>query len=119
MLAGCQRSEPASEAPNPSSIPDVPVATSGRSSVPVATSGRSGPVSVDFQNVHFRVGPGIVLEVRHLQGALIALRPGLPPIFDDVSSYSLRIDAGEVAMTPASLTALLNTRVFNYEDAPI
>src|SRR5688500_8698912 len=120
MLAGCQRSEPAPKATNPSSAPDVPVATGGRSSVPVATTDRSsGPVSVDFQNVHFRVGPGIVLEVRHLQGALIALRPGLPPIFDDVSSYSLRIDAGEVAMTPASLTALLNTRVFNYEDAPI
>jgi len=88
--------------------------------VPVATTGRSsGPVSVDFQNVHFRLGPGTVLEVRHLQGALIALRPGLPPIFDDVASYSLRIDAGEVAMTPASLTALLNTRVFNYQGAPI
>jgi hypothetical protein len=69
--------------------------------------------------VHFRLGPGIVLEVRHLQGALIALRPGLPPTFDDVSSYSLRIDAGEVAMTPASLTALLNNRVFNYDGAPI
>ena len=118
MLAGCQRSEPAPEAANPSSAPDVPVATTGPSErAPALRS--SGPVSVDFQNVHFRLGPGIVLEVRHLQGALIALRPGLPPIFDDVTSYSLRIDAGEVAMTPASLTALLNTRVFNYEDAPI
>jgi len=74
---------------------------------------------VDFQNVHFRLGPGIVVEVRHLQGALIALRPNLPPIFDDVGSYALRVDAGEVAMTPASLTALLNTRTFNYDGAPI
>ena len=110
ILAGCQRSEPVPEAATPSTASDVPVATTGRS---------SGPVSVDFQNVHFRLGPGTVLEVRHLQGALIALRPGLPPIFDDVASYSLRIDAGEVAMTPASLTALLNTRVFNYQGAPI
>ena len=101
MLAGCQRSEPAPEAATPSSAPDVPVATTGRS---------SGPVSVDFQNVHFRLGPGIVLEVRHLQGALIALRQGLPPIFDDVSSYYLRIDAGEVAMTPASLTQVTSSR---------
>jgi hypothetical protein len=65
------------------------------------------------------VGPGIVLEVRHLQGALVSRRRGVPPIFDDVGSYLLRIDAGEVAMTPASLTALLNNRVFNYDDAPI
>ncbi len=118
MLAGCQRSDPAPEATDPSSAPDVPVATTGLPERAPAL-GSSGPVSVDFQNVHFRLGPGIVLEVRHLQGALIALRPGLPPIFDDVASYFLRIDAGEVAMTPASLTALLNTRVFNYEGAPI
>lgn len=60
-----------------------------------------------------------MLEVRHLQGALISQHEGSPPVFDDVGSYLLRIDAGEVAMSPASLTALLNTRVFNYKDAPI
>ena len=120
MLAGCQRTEPAGETAsgaeggsasrNPPYTSDAAVATTGRS---------TGPVSVDFQNVHFRIGPGIVLEVRHIQGALIPLRPGLPPIFDDVGSYSLRIDAGEVAMTPASLTSLLNNRTFNYKGAPI
>jgi hypothetical protein len=92
--------------------------------VPVATSGQSagqagGDVAVDFQNIAFHVGPGIVLEVRHLQGALSSRRHGTPPVFDDVGSYTLRIDAGEIAMTPASMTALLNTRLFNYEGAPI
>jgi hypothetical protein len=111
MLAGCQRSAPSpADTSSPSSAPERPVATTGRG---------GGPVSVDFQNVHFRLGPGIVLEVRHLQGALVARRPELPPVFDDVGSYSLRIDAGEVAMTPASMTALLNTRVFNYDGAPL
>jgi hypothetical protein len=86
----------------------------------VGTSGHaSGHVAVDFQNVHFRLGSGIVLEVRHLQGTLIALRPGVPPTFDDIGSYELHVDAGEVAMTPASVTALLNTRTFNYDGAPI
>jgi hypothetical protein len=111
LLAGCRQPAPqATAAVEETTAPEVAVGTGGKS---------SGPVSVDFQNVHFRLGPGIVLEVRHLQGALIALKQGLPPVFDDVGSYSLRIDAGEVAMTPASLTALLNTRVFNYKGAPI
>jgi hypothetical protein len=54
-----------------------------------------------------------------LQGALVSTQAGAPPSFDDVHSYRLRIDAGEIAMTPASLTSLLNRKVFNYQGAPI
>ena len=39
---------------------------------PVAPEPRTGPVGVDFQNVHFHVAPGVVMEVRHLQGALVS-----------------------------------------------
>jgi hypothetical protein len=77
------------------------------------------PVSVDFQNVNFHLGANAALEVRRLQGALLAAKPGSPPSFDDLQSYTLRIDSGEVAMRPASLTAVLNNFVFNYEGTPI
>jgi hypothetical protein len=111
LLTGCQRS---TESPAETSEPSEPAPR------PVATAGTTpGPVSIDFQNVNFRLGSGIVLEVRHLQGALVGLKADAPPLFDDVRSYSLRIDAGEVAMTPASMTALLNNRTFNYDGAPI
>ena len=80
---------------------------------------RTGPVSVDFQNVHFHVAPGVVMEVRHLQGALVSNANGAPPNFDDVHSYTLRIDAGEIAMSTASLTTLLRDHVFNYKGTPI
>jgi len=59
------------------------------------------------------------MEVRDLQGALVSTRPGASPSFDDVGSYRLRIDAGEIAMSADSLTNLLNDRVFNYHGAPI
>jgi hypothetical protein len=85
----------------------------------IATAGSGAQVvSVDFQNVRFHVGPGIALEVRRLQGSLVATSDA-PPSFDDLGSYSLRIEAGEVAMTPASLTAVLNRHVFNYKGSPI
>lgn len=74
-------------------------------------------VAVDFQNVRFHLGQGVVLEVRRLQGAMMATRDA-PPSFDDLDSYALRIDAGEVAMTPASLTAVLQ-HAFNYKGSPI
>jgi hypothetical protein len=83
-----------------------------------ATQPHAPPVSVDFQNVDFHVAPGVVAEVRHLQGALISTSAA-PPSFDDVRSYKLRVDAGEIAMTTQSLTNLLNGRVFNYRGAPI
>jgi len=86
---------------------------------PLAPEQRTGPVSVDFQNVHFHVAPGVIMEVRHLQGAHVSNDSHAPPNFDDVRSYSLRIDAGEIALSPASLTALLRDHVFNYKGAPI
>jgi hypothetical protein len=116
LTASCHRAPPPPASSTAvSSAAEVPAAE-----VPVATTGHAGgDVAVDFQNVDFHLGPGVVLEVRHLQGALSSRRRDAPPIFDDVGSYALRVDAGEVAMTAASLTALLNTRLFNYEGAPI
>ena len=86
---------------------------------PLAPEPRTGPVGVDFQNVHFHVSPGVVMEVRHLQGALVSNVDGAPPNFDDVRSYKLRIDAGEIAMSSASLTTLLRDHVFNYKGSPL
>lgn len=86
---------------------------------PLAPELRTGPVSVDFQNIDFHVAPGVVMQVRHLQGALVSRESAAPPNFDDVKSYGLRVDAGEIAMTPDSLSHLLNDQVFNYRGAPI
>jgi len=86
---------------------------------PLASEPRTGPVGVDFQHVHFHVAPGVVMEVRHLQGALVSNVEGAPPNFDDVRSYKLRVDAGEIAMSPDSLTTLLRDHVFNYKGSPL
>jgi hypothetical protein len=76
-------------------------------------------VAVAFRNVHLRMGEGIILEVRHLEGALVSTKSGQPPVFDDQRSFTLRVDSGEIAMTPASLTRLLNEHVFAYEGSPL
>jgi hypothetical protein len=103
-----------------------PEAPSSRATVPeesssTAPESRSGtePVAAVFQNVHLRVAPGVTLEMRRVEGALIQARNGAPPTFDDPDSFLLRLEAGEVAMTPASLTKLLNDYVFAYEGSPL
>jgi hypothetical protein len=77
------------------------------------------PVSVAFRNVHLRVADGVVLEVRHIEGAMLSTRGSQPPVFDDQQSFTLRIDSGEIAMSPESLSRLLNTHVFVYEGSPL
>jgi hypothetical protein len=77
------------------------------------------PVAVAFRNLHLHVAEGVVMEVRHIQGAMLSTRAGRPPVFDDQNSFTLRIDSGEIAMTPASLSRLLNDHVFSYEGSPL
>jgi hypothetical protein len=75
-------------------------------------------VGARFRNVHLRLDDIIVLEIRRLDGALIG-RADRPPVFDDQNSFTLRIDSGELAMSPASLSNLLNNYVLAYRGAPL
>jgi len=72
-----------------------------------------------MSNVNFRLARDIVLEIHKLRGELESTRPGGPVTFDDSSSFDVLIDSAEVAITPASLTALMNSYVLAYEGAPI
>jgi hypothetical protein len=76
-------------------------------------------VRVAFRNLHLRVAEGVVLEVSHLEGAMLSTRAGRPPVFDDQRSFTLRVDSGEIAMSADSLSRLLNTHVFAYEGSPL
>ncbi|HEY3570395.1 MAG TPA: hypothetical protein VGP73_20865 [Thermoanaerobaculia bacterium] len=78
-----------------------------------------GEVRTEMRGVDFRIDPDLVLEVRHLRGALEPTRPGKPPWFDDPGSFTVRIDEGEIAMTPASLAALMNRHLFAGPGAPV
>jgi hypothetical protein len=79
----------------------------------------SGDVQAQMKGVNFRIDPQLVLEVRHLRGALQPTQEGKPPWFDDPSSFALKIDQAEIAMTTASLAALMNHFLFAGPDAPV
>ena len=77
------------------------------------------PVDIQMRNVHFRISPDIVLEIRHLRGQLRRTKPDVPVTFDDPASFRVEIDTAEVAITPASMTALMNSHVLAYEGSPV
>jgi hypothetical protein len=68
--------------------------------------------------VLLRVGVGVDLLIDDLSGHLVSTGTG-PPVFDNVRSYVVDIDAARVTMTPASLTNLMNNHVFAASNAPI
>jgi hypothetical protein len=75
-------------------------------------------VATRMRNVGFRVGDGVELHVVDLAGHLLSTSTA-PVVFDNVSSYLVSIDAAQVAMTPDSLTNLMNNHVFATEHSPI
>jgi hypothetical protein len=70
-----------------------------------------------MRHVVFHLGPGIELRVDDLAGHLIS-RTASPVLFDDVKSYLVDVESARVAMTPESLTNLMNNYVFASPDAP-
>lgn len=82
-------------------------------------SGMSDAVEIQMNNVNFRLAPDIVLEVRNLRGQLQKTKPEVPVTFDDPDSFIVEIASAQVAITPASLTSLMNSYVLAYDGAPI
>ena len=78
-----------------------------------------GAVQIQMKNVNFRLARDIVLEVRSLRGQLQRIKPEVPVTFDDPASFVVKIDAAQVAISPASLTALMNSYVLAYDHSPI
>ena len=111
FLAACSPQQSTAAAAAPSSTVPSPKGDTGEARP-------SDPVRVSFRNVNLHVAPGVIAEIRHLDGAMIGIA-GRPPSFDDQRSFTLRVDSGEMAMTPASLCRLLNDHVFAYDKSPI
>jgi hypothetical protein len=77
-----------------------------------AKSSSPSPVKcgIDMRNVLLRVADDIALRVRTLDGELVSTRPGSPPVFDNPTSYVLRLKTAEMSIDTAGLNALM-TRV--------
>jgi len=111
--AACSRSAQQTPAP-PSST-----STASSTSAPPETAAKTAPVHAVFHNVNFRIAADVTVEIRDMEGSLVATRPGQIAAFDDPNSFTIAIDTGEVAISPASLTNLLRSRIFPDDTGPL
>jgi hypothetical protein len=72
-----------------------------------------------MENVLFQMDAGIAMRVRRLQGRLVPPKGSDRVDFGDPRKMVLEVDSGEIAITPASLTQLMNRYVFVGDKAPI
>ena len=73
---------------------------------------------VSMRNVNFYVTPDVALRIRHLRGEMRALR-GDAVVFDDKTSFVIRLAYAEIGLTAADLSSLMNSVVFAYPGAPL
>ena len=76
------------------------------------------PVHFHMQGIHFRFMPSVAVDIRSLDGELIA-QHGSHPIFDDKDSFILQVESGEVSVSPEAMSDDLNDYVFHYPGAPL
>jgi hypothetical protein len=79
----------------------------------------AGSVEVQMRSVDLLLASDVDLEVRTLRGRLKRTKSDRPVTFDDSDSFSVEVDTGEVAITPGSLSALMNSYVFAYPGASV
>ena len=86
--------------------------------IPSAPEDSGSTVRVEMRNVDFHVDESVVLQIRRLSGALVPTR-GPFPVFDDQTSFILKISRGEIAIDAGGLSDLMNRYAFASPDAPM
>lgn len=84
-----------------------------------AQQARERDVQAQMRNVAFHVDSTIVLDIRYLRGELRRSSEDRPPLPDDKHSFTLDIDSAQLAISPASLSNLLNRYTFAYPGSPL
>jgi hypothetical protein len=76
-------------------------------------------VRAQMHNVKYRFTDNVAVQINWLTGALVPAGNNELPIFDDKNSFRLRIDSGEIAISTADLSNLLNSYVFAQPNSPL
>ena len=89
--AACSRSASQTPASPPSNTAAAPA-------LPVESAAKTEPVHAVFHNVNFRLESDVIVEIRHLEGSLVATHPGQIAAFDDPKSFRIAIDTGPAVL---------------------
>ena len=107
------------------SKPPAPVETSGpgpaaaetRASVSPPASGHG--VKTEMRNVMFHLTDEAAAHVEFLSGEMWPTGKNEMPVFDDKTSFEVRVINGRISITPQAMASILNSQVFAASDSPL
>jgi len=76
-------------------------------------------VQTQMRNVRYHFSDAVMVEIKSLSGELVPVGNNEFPIFDDKNSFSLRINAAEIAIDSSNLANVLNSYVFARPHSPL
>ncbi|GLU32513.1 lipoprotein [Trinickia caryophylli] len=71
------------------------------------------------RDVDFRVTGELGFEIRTMAATLAPAHDGVPIVFDDPASVTIRVHRGEVVLDAARLTAVFDRYLFGYRGSPL
>ncbi|WP_269506776.1 hypothetical protein [Burkholderia sp. IMCC1007] len=81
-------------------------------------SGQNGAMTF-LRDVDFRIVNNLGFFIHQLSATLVPTQAGAPVVFDDPTSFEIDVHEGAVTLDNAKLTALFNTYIFGYRNAPL
>lgn len=81
-------------------------------------SGQNGAMTF-LRDVDFRIVNNLGFFIHQLSATLVPTQAGAPIVFDDPTSFEIDVHEGTVTLDNAKLTALFNTYIFGYRNAPL
>ncbi|KWK07693.1 hypothetical protein [Burkholderia stagnalis] len=81
-------------------------------------SGQNGAMTF-LRDVDFRIVGNLGFFIHQLSATLVPTQAGAPIVFDDPTSFEIAVHQGSVTLDSAKLTALFNTYIFGYRNAPL
>lgn len=76
-------------------------------------------VQAQMRNVLFRFSPSIAAHIESLNGEFLPTGANPMPVFDDKTSFLVKVKSARISITPEALAAVMNTYVFAKANSPL
>ena len=116
-LSACSRSSP--PAKTEATPPAAPSAAASPVPAPPASEAPARGVKAEMRNVLFHLSDRASARLEVLSGELWPTGKNQMPVFDDKTSFEMRVSSGKVSISPQAMASILNNHVFARTDAPL
>jgi hypothetical protein len=115
-FAGCSKSSQQPPQPSPQKEAVSTPSAAAPTPAPVVSA---RPIKTEMRNVLFHLTDGGAARLETLSGEVLPTGKNQMPIFDDKTTFSVRVINGTMSITTDALADIMNTYVFAKSDAPL